>query len=46
MAFLEQKGNYKPHVLLSLSATDIKNYGMSRAEKGGEYSIGDRMTAG
>lgn len=41
MAFLEQKGNYKAHVLLSLSATEIKNFGMTKAEKGDEYSIGD-----
>ena len=41
MAFLEQKTDYQAHILLSLSATEIKQYGMTKAEKGDEYSIGD-----
>jgi len=46
MAFLDQKGNYKAHILLSLSATDIKHYGMSSADKGDKYSIGDPYDGG
>lgn len=46
MAFIEQKGNYKASILLSLSATDIKHYGLSSSDKGDEYSIGDPYDGG
>lgn len=46
MAFLEQNGNYKPYILLSLSAAEIKNYGLNRADKGDEYTIGDPYDGG
>lgn len=41
IAFLERGIGYEAHVLFSTSASDIKNFGMTIAEKGEKYSIGD-----
>lgn len=41
MALLGQNADYRAHVLLSVSATELKGYGMSLAKKGSKYSIGD-----
>lgn len=41
MALLGQDASYKAHILLSVSATELKSYGMSVAKKGSKYAIGD-----
>ncbi len=40
LAFLERKTNYATHILESLSATEVKNTGLSIAKRGEEYPIG------
>lgn len=40
LAFLERKTNYITHMLESMSATEIKNTGLSIAKRGDEYPIG------
>ncbi len=41
IAFLEQNTDYEPHILLSVSATEIRSMGLTVGKKGEKYSIGE-----